>query len=491
MKMIFRSKYLTPIWALSALLALSACGGGGGSGGGNAAASQTSTVSTGVMTKGSVIVNGVRFEDNSANIVHDDTPKQADALKDGMVVQVRGRINADGVTGIADNIEADNEVRGLVQAINTTATPAYIEILGQRVYVDDQTIYDGVAGISELANGNPVEVYGLRDANGDLRASRIELLNRAVDLPDEVRGIVSAKTATAFNLGALVVSYSGTTVIDPPNATFNNGDLVEVHLAAGASNTAGTATRIELEDLEDAVFAPGAGALLEIEGFVSDYVPGTPTFTVAGHSVQINSATRFLGGTELDLMNNIRVEAEGVLSGTTLIVSKLSFKRDRLRLQGVVSAVDVMARTLTVFGKTLSVTNLSQLYTSSADDASASFADIAIGERVEVRGFIDESGTIVVDQLEETNDNEDIVQARVSAKNEAAGTLELFGITAQVNPATIYEGANDAIIAMSAFFAAVTPASTTSPQNPGTLVKLEGMFNAGVLTVAEAEFEDD
>lgn len=488
MKLVHISKHMMQAAILPTLLVLSACGGGGGGAGGVSSDAQTSTISSGVMTKGSVIVNGVRYEDSTANIVLDDTPKQASSLKDGMVVKVKGRINADGISGIADNIKAENEVRGAVQLINSTAIPAFIEVLGQRVYVDDQTFYDGLTGIANLTLGNPVEVHGLRDANGSLQASRIELLTGTAGLADEVRGIVSNKTSTSFNLGALLVSYSTATVMSPLNATFNNGDFIEVHLA-NASNTTATATRIKLEDLEDSSSTAGQ---IEVEGFVSGYVLGAKTFKLANRNVQINSSTRFLGGSELDLMNNIKVEAEGTLNGTTLVANKVVFKRDRLRLQGTVSAVDTTARTLTVFGKPLRVTDISQLQTVSAGGtASASFADIAIGDRVEVRGFIDKSSAIVVNRLEETSDNKDIIQARVTTKNQAAGTLGLFGITAQMGSATIYEAINGTLISRATFFAAVTPASTTPPQNPGTLVKLKGIFSGSTLTVNEAELQGD
>ena len=77
--------------AASIALTVSACGGGGG---GDTTASGgtggTGIVSIGVMNKGSVILNGVRFEDTTANILIDDTPKTAAALQNGMVVKVLG-----------------------------------------------------------------------------------------------------------------------------------------------------------------------------------------------------------------------------------------------------------------------------------------------------------------------------------------------------------------------------------------------------------------
>src|SRR5262245_48051204 len=118
-------------WLRAALLAalaasiLSACGGGGddGGGGGVGGTGLTSTVSTGVMAKGSTIVNGVRFEDTSANISIDDTPKTAAQLQNGMVVKLVGTVNADGITGTAQRIKALVEVRGFPTAVTPSANP--------------------------------------------------------------------------------------------------------------------------------------------------------------------------------------------------------------------------------------------------------------------------------------------------------------------------------------------------------------------------------
>ena len=82
------------------VLTVSACGGGTG-GTGTTGGTGGTGVSIGVMTKGSTIVNGVRFEDTTANIFIDDKPKTAAALQTGMVVKVLGTVNDDGINGTA------------------------------------------------------------------------------------------------------------------------------------------------------------------------------------------------------------------------------------------------------------------------------------------------------------------------------------------------------------------------------------------------------
>jgi hypothetical protein len=77
--------------------------------------------------------------------------------------------------------------------------------------VDSATVYANLANFAALvANVTYVEVHGLRDANGVLRASRVEALVRDNANPaDELRGTVSTLGANQFNLGPVVVSFSG------------------------------------------------------------------------------------------------------------------------------------------------------------------------------------------------------------------------------------------------------------------------------------------
>src|SRR5712691_5522788 len=176
---------------LSLAVALTAAGCGGGTGG----TGMTGVVSIGVMTKGSIIVNGVHFDDTTASIrVDDTTGKQPADLKDGMVVKVRGQINDDRVTGVAQQVEVENEVRGTVQTHDAVAVPHSFTVIGQTVLVDDLTVFANfisptIAAIGELIDGaSVVEVHGLRDSAGNIHASRVELITSPVAGTDELHG---------------------------------------------------------------------------------------------------------------------------------------------------------------------------------------------------------------------------------------------------------------------------------------------------------------
>jgi hypothetical protein len=78
------SHRLTFLIACLLTATVAGCGGGGGS----SNAPSSSVLSSGVMTKGSVILNGVHFDDSSATIVCGSESKTPAFLKTGMVVEV-------------------------------------------------------------------------------------------------------------------------------------------------------------------------------------------------------------------------------------------------------------------------------------------------------------------------------------------------------------------------------------------------------------------
>src|SRR5882672_5081135 len=125
------------IFSLAVTLTIAGCGGGTGGTG-----ATSPVVSQGVMTKGSVIVNGVRF---------DDTTKTAAALQNGMVVKVLGAVNDDGINGTAQRVKALIEVRGSVTAVFPAENPQRLVVLGQDVIVDDLTVYSNLANFGAIA----------------------------------------------------------------------------------------------------------------------------------------------------------------------------------------------------------------------------------------------------------------------------------------------------------------------------------------------------
>ena len=135
-----------------AVALLAACGGGGDS---DSSTSTTQTVIGTISSFGSVVVNGVRFGDATASVRMNDATATRDQLRVGMVVQVRGRINADG-TGVANSIQYNGCVQGPITAMNQVRNT--VTVLGQTVKTDDDTVFDGIT--LRDPNGDGLEVEG-------------------------------------------------------------------------------------------------------------------------------------------------------------------------------------------------------------------------------------------------------------------------------------------------------------------------------------------
>jgi hypothetical protein len=449
------------------------------------------------MTKGSTIVNGVRFEDTTANISIDDTAKTAAQLQSGMVVKLVGDVNADGITGTAQRIKALVEVRGFPTTVST-ANPQSLVVNGQTVLVDDQTVFSNVAGLGAIIQGTTfIEVHGLRDSTGRIRATRIEdnLAQMADSSLDEIRGVVTGGTGAnprTFSLGGQAINAFAA-AITPAGANWQNGSVVEVYCSPRPcidGNGEFKASRLKVEDAQDVAFQPASGQKMEAEGLISGFTVHPGNFSVAGTPVTTTSTTRFEGGIATDLANNVKAEAEGSWDGTRLLASKIEFKRSVVRLQGNVTSVVGTQFTINVAGAARPVT----IETDSLTNGSVPALGTAC---VQVRGQRKVPATPLVVTAGEiggcSNSGRPLIQAPVEAENGATLTLLGFAIDVSnpVGETPQWEDANGQGITLAAFLNAVTPATTNAAgiSVPGTLVKVT--FNeGGVNTVRQAELED-
>ena len=456
---------------------------GGGTGGTGA---QAPIVSSGTMAKGSIILNGIRYDD-SATSVTDDRNRTAAQLANGMVIKLRGRSD-DNTTGQADRVDVENELRATIQSISTVGNTQSFVAAGLTVIVDSQTVYSNVAGFSALTVGQRVEVHGTRDTAGNVRATRVEAVG-AADGVDELRGavsnVVTANSRFTLN-GNITVNYSGAT-FSPTGTSATSlvtGALVEVH--GSLAGSVFTATQVDFEDTEDDTFRGRDNEKTEFEGYVSGFTAHPGTFKVNGRNVQTTASTRFVGGTAADLANNMKVEAEGTSSNGTLVASKVEFKQSRVLLDGRATAVDATGQTVVVLGQTVRATAQTRIDTRSANGNSTSLGDLVPpNECVEVRAYLDGS-TIVAEEVKEPSGcGKELVQARVVAKNDTSFTLTfLSNLNASLANASVFRNTAGQAISRAEFFAAVVPASAT---NVGTLVKVKGN---SLTAVEEAELQN-
>jgi hypothetical protein len=301
-------------------LALAACGGSGTDIAGIDRGGVTTPVAAvGPITGfGSIIVNGVHYNVDKASVVIDGDPATASNLELGQVVTVVGERDASGATGTAARVLFQTNVRGPIASLDTAASE--IAVLGQKVIAGSSTVFDlgGLpAAFGSLRAGDLVAVSGFVSAHGAIDATRIESVMPSSGLL--AFGVVAnLDTALSrFNLGALVVDYSQAALIEGfASGGPSNGDRVLVKAASTAASgalLAGEVRRAEDEEAE-------AGHEAEVEGLITRFASATD-FDVGGRAVTTTAATTYQGGGFGALALNVKVEVEGAVSASGVIVA--------------------------------------------------------------------------------------------------------------------------------------------------------------------------
>jgi hypothetical protein len=462
---------------------LPGCGGGGGGDAGGAGPSTTPAGIEGTGRKrargtitgfGSVYVNGVKYETDSATTYSiDDSSGTQGNLRVGQVVTIDASLPASG-NPRATSIEYSSDLEGPVASIDTVAST--FVVLGQTVIVDGNTSFDDSSlptGFAGLA-GKFVEVSGLRDANGDLVATRIEA--KSAQATVEIVGTVAELDAVAktFKIGGQRVDYSAATLEDGGPAA---AAIVEVH---GTVNGAGTLVATRVERNGDFKGANGDGA--EVEGYVSGYV-STSDFVVNGARVTTTGSTVFEGSGTLGA--NVFVEVEGAFNASgVLVASKVQFKTgNQSRLSGTIDSVNTGSNTFVALGVSVRVDPLTRFEDqSTAAVRQFTIADLRTGDYIEVVGGQDTNGVTLIATRVERDDPDSDAEIRGQARNVDAGALSLviLGLTVQGDGSTEYRDSSDLPMTAAEFFAAAN----------GRTVKAGGALNGAVFVATEFELEN-
>ncbi|MCK9364224.1 MAG: DUF5666 domain-containing protein [Syntrophales bacterium] len=315
-----KSRLFLPLFFL--LSGIVSCGGGGDllAGGGIGG---TGNTSVGPITAlGSIFVNGVEFQTTDAAVTINGVNSNEKELYVGMVVQVEGTVNADGKTGKADRVIFSNNAAGPISSIDLNRS--VLEIMGQTVLVDAQTIIAGLPGnnleLADLAANDMVEISGLADADGKIIATRISL--KPIGRQFEVSGRISAPTAATFKINALTVDYSMAMLVKFGHGGIQAGDIVDVkgHLA---SSTVLLADVIEKKSPE-----LSENSTISCEGFIDTLyyadqaISGFTIITQFGlQRVGLDGATIFTDGQLIKA--GVRVKVDGTIKNNIIQAGKV------------------------------------------------------------------------------------------------------------------------------------------------------------------------
>lgn len=377
-------------WLLAGVVALVvvACGGGvGGQGTG------TFGYASGAITGfGSVVVNGVHFDESTAHIHDaDGNTLSRDVLRLGMTVEIQsGAIDTTALTATAQDVAVISDLLGPVSAVDATAST--MTVLGQTVRITASTLFDSslAGGLSAIALGQVVEVYAIFDPVNTVYAARLVLPRSS---PDHytLRGVVSGWNSAArqFQMGPATLTYAA----DAVPAGLANGATLRLRLSTQADGSG----RWVVTAAQPASRLPQDGTEAEIEAVVSSYT-SLSNFVVAGVTVDASSATVQTHG--LTLAAGVRVEVEGRMQGTVLKASKLELKGSEdsaggddqgagqeFELSGQISSLDTSAMTFVIRSQTVSYAQ--------ASFENGTAANLANGLKVEVKGVRSANGTLV------------------------------------------------------------------------------------------------
>ena len=373
--------------ALSPLLLAVACGGGGSDMGGSGRAFTQGTI-TGF---GSVIVNGIRFDDSAAQVVDDEgQAHDKGELRLGMNVDVESSdIDRGSNSARARMIRFGAAIVGQVSAVAAGTTPQTLTVLDEIVEVSPTTVFDDslAGGIAAVTVGDVLEIHALFDtATGHYLAKRIEPDPAATVF--KLRGIVASldTTAKTFMIGGALIDYSG--VAAPPSG-LANGLKVRVRLQTaknGAGAWVATAIHADEQEMEDHDEA-------EVHGTITDFT-STASFSVNGLPVDASKAA-FPDGTA-GIMKGAMVEVEGAIVNGMLVATRVELEgmhagddRNRPELHGTISSLDIAAKTFMVRGVAVHYVSGTTVFKDGTE------ANLANGVAVEVKGALSSDGTAV------------------------------------------------------------------------------------------------
>jgi len=389
--------------ALCAALLIGGCGGGGADAGGGVDTGGTGsapTYSSGPITGfGSIVVNGVRFDDSAARVQDDDgADRSRSDLKLGTVVEIEaGPISTDAATGVrtstASKVQIGSEIKGPVEAVDLAG--GTLTVIGQLVRVDADTVFDGFAqGLASVRVGQRVEVNALFDATNDRHtATRVELKASLDEF--KLRGRITRLNTSAktFSIGSATISFARVPARELP--ALSDGLVARVTVLTVPQGGVWTATKVRTAagtpPIADRVEA-------ELEGYVSDFV-SLASFRINGTPVDASGAgVEFEDGSSDQVANGARLEVEGELRGGVLVARKVEIERvadpDKFELSGAIESVNAVARSFVLRGMTV-------MHDSGTSFDDGSSADLVVGARVEVKGRLSANGTqLLASQIE-------------------------------------------------------------------------------------------
>ena len=513
---------------------ISACGGGATpntttspppSGGGTNTSTPAGMFIIGTITGfGSVYINGIKYEVDTNTVV--SVEGEVDVMGDdsnlavGMKVQVRATLDNDVRT--ATSIEFDEDLKGTIESVtpdSSNSTTGQIVVLGQVVFINDNTVFDNDIGnndsnpaidFRDLQLNMAVEVSGYAQDGGFL-ASRIDRLvdDNGIDLrlgdPDtdddelELKGTVEA-VADDFS----TITVNGIVFIVSTNTFLDNGLIIDANLvgayvevSADIINADYVARKIELEDLfsDDDMESE-----IEIEGILQaiDNSTSPETITINGINIPIDNSSTFEGliGKKIEVKGNFN-------DAGVLIVSSIKQEQEQsLKTEDVITNINIAESNFTTrLGLTITPDSNSRLEDDSAESDDHLSPDqfltnLMTGDFVKAGAVENSDGSLTWVRVKRTELANEVTDASceltglVSAINGDANdfTIVIGEITIQTSQTENHEftDANEIILGRTTFFNRLQTGILVKAESfEGDAYCTEGMLDAEKMELSD------
>ena len=470
---------LVSLSLISAAL-IAACGGAIGSGGTGAA---PPAVSGGTVTGfGSVIIDGLRFDDRSVVTVAEPAPGSEVLAEARMGHRVEVEFDADGNTR-ALRVEAS--VVGQVTAVSVTGVQAgSFAALGQTITVNADAAAGpvtqfgaGYASALDIRVGDVVEVHGVSTTAGSaqvLQATRVE--KRAAS-PAYLRvgGLVSGLGSGApnrFALGSLTVDAAAASITPAGTALANGMPVLVFAPVAGLNTLPSGELLLSASALRIKTFR-NPGRETYASGFVTQLDAASGQFELNGVIVKYSPAVLSPAGTVL--ANGQYVQARGSFAADGSMAATQVKRRDgksepEAELKGTIVKFDSVANTLQIRDVAVSLTGTKL--------EGCPLSGLRDGLFVELEGTLGPTG-VTAKKIECKDEPASAVIERKGVANavDLAGTT--FTLTASGKPpVTVHWTA-------ATFFRSVTPEALN-----GKTVEVEGTLVNGTIEATKVKVDD-
>lgn len=331
-----------------------------------------------------------------------------------------------GCSSSSNNTSSDANVTGRITGFGS-------------VYVDGveyetngtNIVIDGVpATENDLAVGMLVTLHGSDDGvNGDATS---------ISFNDNLEGVVTSNDSSGLVVMGYTITTDNQTNIEGLTDVNNDGTIDILDLAVGDEveisgypdgNGGIQATYIELEG----TYVDGDE--IEVKGLISALDEAAQQFNIGNMVVDYSAANLDEAGT---LANDVYVEVKaesapdattGILTATKVELEEHSVDGehgDELEVEGLITAIDLDAGTITIGDQTFTL------------PAGFDLGDYTVGDMVELE--IDVVGTeLIVSEIEDEGNDDDHpgkieIKAIPTATDTVNNTITIAGITISVNP---------------------------------------------------------